>query len=264
MNLAKVVFFLLFLIFGSSYVYGETFKSEHFTITASPTISASWNKSVLRKAEYHYDRISRRLGFSKYSNYWTWEDRVNIKLYADQKEFMAKTNQPAWAIGGAQYGHRFSQGRSIISFKQEQGFLNGILPHEISHLILRDFIGYDKTIPLWFDEGVAQLFEEGKPQKAHKAMKDWVRVNKPIPFNQLFKYDVRYETNPLRVSIYYAQCLTIVDYMIKIHGSNKFAKLCRAMKDGKPFDQALLSTYKLVFNSVEDFEKKWLSYMKTY
>ena len=47
--------------------------------------------------------------------------------------------------------------RIIVSYKDQPNFVEVILPHEITHLILHDFIGFDRPIPRFFDEGVAQL-----------------------------------------------------------------------------------------------------------
>lgn len=241
----------------------ETLKSNHFILESAPSNSHSLNQAVLRKSEYYYDKITRRLGFSKYKNYWTWDDRVKITLYGSKESFLKQTNLPEWSIGGATFGRHFSVDRSIVSFSQQDGFIDGILPHEIAHLVLRDFIGYTRTIPLWFDEGVAQLFERDKKTKAQQMMHSWVKSNKPIPFSIMMNYDIRLETDPLKVSVYYAQCVTMIDYLISIYGSTRFGDLCKFVKEGVRFEKAFMRAYKNIFDSIEEFEKKWLSYMKT-
>ncbi|MFT7537966.1 MAG: hypothetical protein ACI9F2_000106 [Lysobacterales bacterium] len=239
-------------------------KSKHFVVEYPVSVGKTWASTVLRTAERNYDKIANRLGFRRYTNYWTWDNRAKIIIHPDKNTFIEKTGQPFWSEGGARYGHQFSQGRSIISYKQETEFIDSILPHEVSHLILRDFIGYNRKIPIWFDEGIAQLFEVDKLTKANKAIHVWLKKNKPIPFHQLFRYEVRFETNPLKVDIFYIQSVTIIDFLLKNYGSTKFGELCRDMRDGYYFQEALLRTYKIYFKTVDEFEKKWVSYMKTY
>ena len=137
-------------------------KGIHFIVWYSSDESSSWARSILRAAEAYYRRIADNINYSRYRNFWTWDERVNIVVYQSKETFLKMTNQPAWSIGGAFREETLLKTKMIVTFKQEEGFFDGILPHEISHLILGDFIGFEKTIPLWFNEGVAQLQERRK------------------------------------------------------------------------------------------------------
>lgn len=237
-------------------------KGKHFVIYYADEISFSWARQVAREAEAHYTDIARKLGYTKYSDYWTWDQRVNIYIYPDQQSFLEQTGLPDWSSGMASRDRHTMAGRIIASYKQEDLFIDGVLPHEITHLILKDYIGVNA--PLWFEEGVAQLQEESKLQKALEIMPKLARQGEYFPLKHLLNYDIRIETDRRVVAVFYMQSICLLDFLIKRYGSHKFAQLCATMKDGKGFSEALLDVYYPEFSSLEDLEKKWLSYMQLY
>ena len=244
--------------------YWEEEKGKHFIVKYPSDKSASWAREILRQAEVYYEKIAAEIGYARYRNFWTWENRVIITIFPDQKTFIEMTGQPDWSRGGAA-GHReLLNSRSIISYPQEGRFIEEILPHEISHLILWDFVGFNKRLPVWFEEGVAQLQEKDKIELANMAMKRLVATDEFIPFDVLFRIDIREETDPLKVTIFYLESFLIVDFLIKKYGSESFGRLCRNLRDGKKFEDALAAAYILKINSISDFEKKWLRYMKNF
>ncbi len=131
-------------------------KDVHFEIYYPIADSGEMPRIILRKAEESYSKIAERIGYARYRNFWTWDERVKIVYYSTQEAYVASTGQPAWSKG-LSFSH-FSPMplRMIVSFQGQDNFVEAILPHEISHLILHDYIGPKRMIPLWFDEGVAQ------------------------------------------------------------------------------------------------------------
>jgi len=219
-------------------------------------------KRVLNRAEEYYHKIAYQIGYARYGNFWTWNDRVRIIVYPDQKVFMMETQQPFWAKGSAIRHKKLFEQKKIVSFKQDGDFLTTILPHEMAHLIWLDFLGVGRPVPLWFEEGIAQLFEEGYEQKALEIMKYFIREEKQIGIDSLMTLDINNETEILKVSVFYAQSLSIVHFLIKAYGTQSFQQLCGYLKDGRPFVEALRATYTNQIRSIEELEKKWLIYMK--
>lgn len=236
-------------------------KSEHFVIQYQKSSDYMWAGSVLRQAENYYRIIADQIGYQRYKKFWTWEDRVRIIIYPNQETFSRETNQPAWSKGGVIRDKKLFLTKTIISFKQEDNFLDGVLPHEISHLVLRDAIGFDKPIGIWFDEGMAQLQEKSKREIAKEFMRRYLVKNKPIPLNVLLTKGIRLEIDPIKVSLFYAQSISVVDFLMTKYGRYKFSELCRNLREGKNFQQALKSSYPVTFEKIGDLEKKWLSYM---
>ena len=245
------------------FVWGDSWnnkKGEHFIIQYSSQIESDWASEVLREAERYYDIIGRRIGYTRFQDYWTWEDRAKILIYADQKAFMEDTGQPVWSKGGAT--RHLDGARVIVSYGQDESFLEGVLPHEIGHLILNDFVGVKTHVPLWFDEGVAQLQEEDKKVQADKIMRRVVKLQKHIPLGQLSGMDIRHEEDTNTVAIFYSQGISIIDFLITAYGSQRFGQFCRNLGNGQNFEDALKNAYTSYIDSLSELEEKWLQFMR--
>ncbi|HLF19100.1 MAG TPA: peptidase MA family metallohydrolase [Candidatus Omnitrophota bacterium] len=237
-------------------------KGKHFIIRTAGEDAEVWAKEVLRHAEDYYRTIAQEIDYPRYDDFWTWDERVSITVYPDKQTFLEATGQPEWSMGGAIHRPRHEHKRTIVTYKQEENFLDGLLPHEISHLMLIDYIGEKYPIPIWLNEGVAQLQEKDRRPKADILMRQLVTANQAIPFDELFETDIRQETETLRVAVFYSQSVSIVDFLITDYGSKKFGLLLRQLRDGKDFEEALGTTYATTVPSIEELEKKWVSYMK--
>jgi hypothetical protein len=238
-------------------------KSDHFIVQYYMKEDLDWARQVLLSAEEYYSKIAYQIGYARYKNFWTWDDRVRIIIYPDQKTFMIETQQPAWSRGSALRHKKLFEQKKIVSFKQNEEFLITILPHEIAHLIVHDFFGMNRDIPLWFDEGVAQLFEKGNEGKTEEMMRYFIRQQNYIPFSYLMVLDIREEMDISKVAVFYTQSLSIVRFLIKGYGASAFQQFCGYLRDGRSFEGALQGAYTNQIKNVEDLEKKWLIYMKS-
>jgi len=262
-------------------VYGYEWKilqSEHFIIYFTPEEKAA--KEILRKAESYYNRIAFDLHYSRYDGFWTWGNRAKIYIYPDSKSYMRSTGQPQWSQGAA-----FYKKRSIVSFAGNTQFSEDVLPHEMAHLIFRDFIGFKGQIPVWLDEGVAQWEEIPKrkllQEKVSKLFEDdsllvlpeMMRLNirKVSDNTKLYiKSTVTKEGDPgviflsgdNLVGVYYLQAFSVVGFLIGKYGSLSFADFCRQLRDGKRLEEALRVAYSSDIRSINDLEGKWRDYIR--
>ena len=232
-------------------------KDKHFIVYYQSAVDQSTARQILREAEQYYDRIGERVGYTRYGNFWTWDERARIYLFPDQESFSRETGQPAWSTGFADRDSTVFTARTIVTFRQDREFFDGLLPHEISHLVLHDYIPMER-IPIWFDEGVAQLYERAKGAQADQIMRALISRGQYIPLADLMRLDIRTEKQKERVVIFYAQSLSIVDFLTKKYGGASFSRLCRNLREGKPFEEALRNAYSNQLNSVKDLEEKWL------
>ncbi len=252
--------FLFVLFHEPRFLYGDGWleiKDKHFVVFYNLSQDESLARSVLRKAEDYYDKIAYRVGYQRYSDFWTWDDRVKIMIFSDQKTYQKKTGQPAWSLGYSTRDSYLFKSRSIVTYRQQGEFVDGLLPHEISHLVLKDLIGFDRKIPVWFDEGVAQLQEAKKKEDAYVLMKNLVSQGQYVKFDALMKGDIRGETDARKIMIFYAQSLVMVDFLIKEYGNDAFIYLCRELRQGKTMEDAFKTAYSSI-GSIGEFEKKWL------
>lgn len=228
-------------------------KGKHFIVKYVK--SEKFALEVLTEAERLYTSITEKLGFTRYGNFWLWDDRALIWLYPDRASFIKGENAPGWAAGKAMV-----KDREIRAFETTTDFRATVLPHELSHLIFREFTGLGKDVPAWLDEGVAQLQE--KKRKNRAGVLAVARAQgKLIPLIQLMT--VRPEsltgTGP---AVFYAQSLSVVDFMISRHGSSSFRKFCGELKRGKTVDSALRFTYPGSISSIDHLEKAWLKHLE--
>ena len=237
-------------------------KGKHFIVYFLTAKDRSPAEKILRLAEGYYQRIGDKIGFTRRADYWTWEQRARIVVFPDQETFVQETRQPEWATGFSDRDSHVFRTRTIVTYRQEREFYDGLLPHEISHLILHDFIPDKNRIPIWFDEGVAQLFEKEKSWQAQQIMSKLARRDLFVPFSAMMHWDVRKENDSKKVTIFYAQSLSMVEFLIKKYGSGDFGRLCRQMSEGKTFPEALRTAYTNRLNTIEEFEHKWVRYMK--
>lgn len=239
------------------------YRSSHFVLKYQSGIPFSWIQTTARKAEHYYDSIADRIGYARYGDFWTWENRAMIWIYESQEEYISMTGQPTWSQGIAVHGHvHFDRTRHIVSYYQHERFFETILPHEISHLILKDHIGWDKHVPDWFDEGVAQLSEENKVVLAKGIMKELIAKGLNYPMRNLVDLKFDRTADPRSVAIFYLQSVTVVHFLIESYGVHRFRRLCREMRDGSAFDEALRKSYPNSVNSVSNLETKWVRYFQ--
>lgn len=238
----------------------EELKGNHFIVYYNRNSDRHVAETVLRRAEDYYRRIGEEIGYTRYSNFWTWEERVKIVLFADQASYVKTTGQPDWSVGYANRDTQLFESRSIVSYNQQSGFYESILPHEISHLILRDFIG--EEIPVWFDEGVAQLQEADKSEIAQQMMSILAKRGQTVPLDTLVRWNIRKEQDQMKIKVFYAESLSVVEFLIGQYGSQDFGRLCRQMRDGKNFEEALRSVYTTRMDSQAALEAKWLKRMR--
>jgi len=254
----RYVALMLFLVCSiATCAEWQVIKSQHFLVYYAG--EKSFAKDVSRRAEHYYDKIASDLGYARYDKFWQWENRVKIYIYATHEDFIRGAGIPrAWAQGMADYDKK-----EIISFKWSKGFLESLLPHELTHLIFRDFVGFPASgggIPLWIDEGVAQSQEEGKKEEAEKIMRQLIKKSGYIPIRDLMTMDVRGEDNAFLAGYFYLEAISLVGFLIDEYGGRKFTLFCRALRDGKTFDKALFYAYGNSIANVDELEKKWLAY----
>jgi len=275
-------FFLFIIIFSlfSSSVFAQQWqelKGEHFIIYY--VSDEAFARKVRDTAEVYYRQIALDLGYPRYSEFWLWDKRVKIYLYPDHSSFLKATGQPEWSQGMADYGKK-----EIVGYNLSQVFLDSILPHEMAHLIFRDFVGFKGEIPLWLDEGVAQWAEKNKRDYIKKIIKKAYDEDRLLSLEDLMRLDIRNIRNKDEVyvrsttsktgeprvlflsgdnlvSLYYLESVSLVGFLIETFGSDSFSHFCRQLRDGKRINEALTSTYPNYIRNLEDLERRWRKYL---
>jgi len=225
-------------------------KGDHFIV--SYVSDEEFAEEILRNAERHYQEIASDLGYQRYSDFWTWEKRVKIILYPDKESFLKATNQMKWSEGMADY-----LTKRIISYQGSARFIESILPHEMAHLIFRDYVGFTGEVPLWIDEGVAQWMEREKRPLVFGASRELLGGSRQIPIKRLTELDIREVKEQGQVTAFYLEAVSLVGFLIEQYGSDRFVAFCRQLRDGKSLNEALRFAYPTAIRSVNDLEAGW-------
>lgn len=273
------LFLLIFFCVESWGYEWQELSGEHFLIYFLE--NKNFAQDILDKAEVYYRNIALELGYPRYSEFWTWDNRVKIYIYPDRKSFQKATGQPTWSEGMASYTDK-----KIISYAWSKGFTESLLPHEMAHLIFRDFVRFKGDIPLWLDEGVAQWMEMSKRQQIKRVAKKYFQENSLLCIEDMMRLDIRnlkYEEaiyiRPTRtndgkdgilflsaeilINTYYIQSVSLVGFLIEKYGSTAFAGFCRELRDGKSVEEALRSAYPMHLRSLREFEDRWREYLES-
>ena len=233
----------------------QELKGDHFVVYYAT--DAVFARTILRKAESYYDRIARDLGYARYENFWKWERRCKIYVFPDKGTYLRATGQPSWSIGSAHYGRK-----EVVSYSGCQAFVDETLPHELAHLIFRDFVGFTSDIPLWLDEGVAQRQEPSKQKAVDYYVWQLAQEKKLWSLARLTRTDPAELLDPGEAQAFYVQAASLVSFLIDRHGTASFSHLCRQLRDGKPLDEALRFAYPSKMRDLAALEAAWLKYVE--
>lgn len=253
--------FALIVLFASALtglsVSAEEWKEytrQHFIIyyKAAPF---DFVKTVDRSAEEYYVEITRNLGFTRYKG-WNWEDRARIYIYDDADDYVQSGKLTDWSVGTAYPKHKM-----IRTYPSSYGFFDSTLPHELGHIIFREFVGFKAQVPAWFEEGVAMYQEKAKRFGAHDTVRRAIEDGTFKPLKELTITSLRQRTDQDLVRLFYAESASIVNFMINELGDQRFVLLCRKLKDGGPFSWALDAVYPR-FKNVDDLNDAWVKYLK--
>lgn len=245
-----ILFFLRGLASGQDKENWESVKSTHFIIYYRHSAEQYFLQQLIENAEKYYDDIADHLGFTRYQ-FWTWDNRAKIYLYDDAKDYLKSTGQPDWSSGCAQVAQK-----TIYTFPFAKGFFESILPHELSHIIFREFVGFDnKSIPLWLDEGVATYEGNVRLPTANTVVITALKEGRFIELGQLAKLDPQQINGKEAAELFYAESVSVIYYLLEEFGRDYFVLFCQNLRDKQDFDRALSSSYP--FSNLEELGRAW-------
>lgn len=255
----KIPIYLFIVLFG---LCGHAFAAEqwnekkdmHFIVYYKGA-PIDFVETVIQSAEREYNDIARNLGFTRYKS-WTFDERAKIYIYDSDKDYVQSAQTAQWSHGIASPTERI-----IRTFPTAHGFFDSTLPHELGHIIFREFIGFKAEVPLWFEEGVAMYQEKAKRWGAHTAVKDSIKEGRFISLMDLTNLRLYSNSDPRLVDLFYAEAASAVNFLINESGQERFVRLCRELKEGNNFEKAFASVY-IRYQTLERLNKSWLESLK--
>ena len=245
---------LVLPVFSSFAENWQSRRSSHFIVYFKDA-PEDFIENVLDSAEEYYQDITSDLGFTRYGA-WVWEDRGKIYIYRDAEDYVQATQQPGWSGGSASY-----RDKVINTYPLAAGFFDTLLPHELGHIIFREFIGFRSDLPLWLDEGVASYQEKARRWGSNKIVKQAIKDKTFIPLEELSKRVLSASSDKNTVELFYAESGSIIYYLITKFGRYRFVDFCNGLKAGKGLNEALHSAYSR-FTDIKELEAAWLDYLE--
>jgi len=252
----KIIWFWLILFLPASVFAQEKSwqveKSTHFIVYYKHASQSDLN-ALIQKAEECYEAIANDFGFNRF-NFWTWDNRAKIYLYDNQDEYVLATQSFGWSGGQV-----FASTKLIQSYVGSPGFLQGILPHELAHIIFMEMVGFNNpAVPLWLHEGVATYQERNTYSSVNSDLAARIRQGGFLGLEALNKFNVK-NASTQEVELFYMESYSLVKYLVSAFGKDAFVDFCRNLRDRRNLMVALSGAYS--FKSFEDFEESWKSYI---
>ncbi|MCX5797170.1 MAG: peptidase MA family metallohydrolase [Elusimicrobia bacterium] len=222
--------------------------SLHFKVSAYGADNAH---QISSQAEGFYTNIMTDTNLFSFMPSGLYE----IVVYASHEEYVRKTGQPDWS-GGVTYGN------AICSYNGPQ--LLQTIAHEMTHLIFNEYMGRPRRDLLWLNEGLA-VYEQAKaasgtrvPAELFGRIRQQVR-SQPLALEDILGFVPLGERTDAdqKVSLWYAQSESLVQFMIERGGRIGFSQFLPALKDGKGFDEAIRSAYIGVWSDLPGFYRAW-------
>jgi len=243
------------MICGSSVFAAEwhEYKRQRFIIYYK-NAPFDFVETVEETAGQYYLEITDNLGFMRHKG-WNWDERAKIYIYDNADDYHTSGKQARWSHGVAS-----PRDKVIRTFPSAHGFFDSTLPHELGHIIFREFIGFKARIPAWFEEGVAMSQEKARRWGAHDTVRQAIADGTFKPLDELSITSLRRATNKDLINLFYAESASVVNFLIGEYGQQRFVRFCRKLKEGGPFSWALDSVY-VRFKNVADLNDAWVRYL---
>jgi hypothetical protein len=116
-----------------------------------------------------------------------------------------------------------------------------IARHEVAHIVIRQAVEGPFGIPDWLNEGTAVYAQERLLENQRAALDQAIAANRVFSVRSLSSASLGSQGD--RVSLFYAQSWSVVDFLVSEFGEEKFAELFRAFRDGARTAEALQTVY---------------------
>jgi hypothetical protein len=210
--------------------------------------SRSFADDLLKGGTDAKERLERDTGV-------TLDRPVFIYIYGNYNDLRESMIAPDEWTGGVAY-----RGFTIISIGISPNNLEWgkkAVAHELGHLMTQQVTSspYGETRPYWLDEGLA-MHAEGEQSKADRdELKKSIEDGRIATLQSLSS---PFPADPQGAYFAYAQSQSVIEYLIKTHGSEKIHQLLVLLNDGLGLDDALTTVYGFNLNGLDD---AWLEYI---
>jgi tetratricopeptide (TPR) repeat protein len=185
-----------------------------------------------------------------------WNPRCDVYLHASAQDYSQATGQSAALQGHSRIESDRDTGRVVARridlHLDHPRLLDAVLPHETTHVVLAGQFG-SHQVPRWADEGMAVLTEPADKVDQHR--RNLARCHGE---GQLLSVRDLMQLSdfpaPRQISAFYAQSVSLVDYLSRQRGAVVFTQFLRdGLREG--YEAALRRHYG--YRDLADLQQRW-------
>ncbi|MCF7908744.1 MAG: hypothetical protein K9L86_07745 [Candidatus Omnitrophica bacterium] len=245
------------IAFGDKTTDFQELRSEHFMIRYQDGVSKDYVYDIKKTGEKFYRIITQQFNLIR-DKLWLWDNRAQVFIAKDQKEYLSKFGCSSWSGACVNY-----KAKIIYTYPNQKSF-NSIFIHELTHIILHEYAGRNR-LSLWLDEGVATYIEDkysmGLYQRRLSYLQNAIKQGKHIPLSELIRTtsSVLTKKSADYVSLFYVESFSIVNFFSKRYGKYKFSNFLSRLKHGESIESAISKSFSDCRN-YEELEKQWIKF----
>ncbi len=178
-----------------------------------------------------------------------------LVIYANEEDFFAWHSYRTEWVGGQAFPE-FGVAAQIIPPDSRPEWIYDVIPHELNHLLVDPYIRTPLgRVPSWFEEGLAQYFEQTSAREEHERLKQAVKAGYLLPLGVMRSSPGQ---DPEEVYLWYAQALSMVEWLIERHGEAKLRAYIQRLHEGKSPSKAFREAFG---ETEEEFYASWREYV---
>lgn len=190
-----------------------------------------------------------------------WKPRCQIILHSNKQSYVATVGRGSERTVGSSLVNidkgRIAQ-RRIDLLGGSKEYLSAALPHELTHVVLKDrFISM--KLPRWADEGIAILADPKAKQGRHFAdLKNALAQSATFHAASLLMMDEYPRAD--RFSTFYGQSASLTEFLVSRRTPQEFIEFLE-QADREGFDKALRGCYEI--SGVSELDRQWRRHLHT-
>jgi WD40 repeat protein len=227
-------------------------KTEHFDIYYYPEM-----EDVAEKGAYFAEE-SYEILQTKFNH--TINRRVPLIFYSSHLHFQQTNITPGFIPEGVGGFFEFLKGRVVIPSNGNLNQFKKVIRHELVHVFMHSKV--DRVLknkgkldgaypPLWFTEGLAEVWSSKWDSQAEMILKNAVLHNYMVPLDQMYRINGTY--------MMYKVGQNVLEYIKSNYGEDKLLLLMENLWKHSRFEDSFKET--LGKNYLE-FDEEWLYYLK--
>jgi WD40 repeat protein len=230
----------------------QILKTKHFDIYYYPEMEELAEQGAFF-AEESFKYLENKFNH-------TINRRIPLIFYSSHLHFQQTNVIPNFIPEGVGGFFEFIKGRVVIPCDGNLNSFKKVIRHELVHVFMHSKVYFankehskiDATYPpLWFTEGLAELWSTEWDAQAEMVIKDAVLNDYLVPLSKIYAISGTYTM--------YKEGQAILTYISKFYGEEKILLLMENIWKYKNFQQVFQET---VGKNYKQFDKEWTYYLK--